>query len=135
MRFKFTIPGILFGKKVNPVPYTRTTQRQMWVDKNYKRYQCWKGVVSGAFLAFLKENNIDNKPYLKNWLQFKKPINPIKKFRMDIMIYFKDKKHADSDNVYKGISDSLFINDKYISGSMDFDYDKENPRVEVEIEI
>lgn len=50
------------------------------------------------------------------------------------MVFYKDKRHGDTDNVAKGINDSIFqkpLNDKYIAGSYDFDYDKDNPRVEI----
>ncbi len=36
-------------------------------------------------------------------------------------------------NIFKTIADSLFTCDKFVIGSFDFDYDFQNPRVEVEI--
>ena len=55
--------------------------------------------------------------------------------------YFATGVHCDPENVRKGISDALFYGcsgpgDKYCGGSFPPPlYDKENPRVEVEIEI
>lgn len=49
------------------------------------------------------------------------------------MTYFANDSRSDPDNVQKGVADALFKNDKYVAGSYDFAFDKENPRVEVEI--
>ena len=59
---------------------------------------------------------------------------PKKKYYVHIVAYYKDFTHGDTDNVAKGINDAIFqkpLNDKYISGSYDYFYDKEKPRVEV----
>lgn len=115
---KFTIPT-----QKNAVPYMRTTQKQKYRDKNYPRYLAWKAYVRTRFIQ--KTNKYPHQVFKKN-----------QKYYMDIKIYFYDKTHGDSDNVYKGINDALFnepLNDKYIAGSFDFFYDKENPRVEVSI--
>ena len=59
-----------------------------------------------------------------------------KKYYVDVVAYYKDKKHGDTDNVAKGINDAIFqkpLSDKYVAGSYDFFYDKENPRVEIKI--
>lgn len=107
----------------NPVPYKRTTQKQMFVDKRYKIYTNWKAHVVATFIK-------EFKTYPKN--VFKPKI----KYYVDIIVYYKDMTHGDTDNVFKGILDALFakpLNDKYIAGSMDYFYDKENPRVEIKI--
>lgn len=60
-----------------------------------------------------------------------------KKYHVKIMAYYKNKVHGDTDNVAKGINDAIFkkpLSDKYIAGSYDFDYDNQNPRVEITIE-
>lgn len=107
----------------NPVPYKRTTQRQKYVCKEYKKYNDYKSAIIRDFTKV-----------------YKKPPSLIlekdRKYYLDITIFYKDKTHGDSDNVFKGIADALFqkpLNDKYIAGSFDFFYDKANPRVEVEI--
>ncbi len=114
----FTIPT-----QGNAVPYKRTTQRQKWCDENYKKYQAFKKNVRELFIFI----------YGKYPHQV---FNKGEKYYLDIKIYFYDKKHGDSDNVFKGIADAIFakpLNDKNIAGSFDFFYDKENPRVEVKI--
>lgn len=106
---------------INPVPYKRTTQRAKFADKEYKKYQQWKLKVVGEFIKEFKTY-----PH--------RVFEPKTKYYVDIIIYYKDKTHGDSDNVFKGILDAIFakpLNDKYICGSMDYFYDKENPRVEI----
>ena len=59
-----------------------------------------------------------------------------KKYFVDVVCYYKDKKHGDTDNVAKGVNDALFakpLSDKYIAGTYDYYYDKENPRLCVRI--
>lgn len=109
---KFTIPG-------QPVGYTRQTYWQARIGNlpHVKRYRAWKEFVRICSL------------------QVKFNRNPIDKIRLDVMIYFKNKKHPDPENVRKGIQDALFENDKYVIGCYDFDYDKDDPRCEVEINM
>lgn len=115
---KFTV-----NHDTNPVPYKRTTQRQKFTDDGYKVYIAWKQKVILAFASTFG----------------KLPHQILKKdtkYYVNIIAYYKDKKHADTDNVAKGINDSLFskpLSDKFVAGSYDFFYDKENPRVEIEI--
>jgi len=107
-----------------PVPYKRTTQNSKWTDANYKRYQCYKDAI---VLAFLEQCE-------GNWNHIK-PLTTVRgqKTKVELMIYFKNFAHGDSDNVMKGLLDALFECDKYVSGSFDFDYDRINPRIEVKI--
>lgn len=119
---KITVKGNQEDVKGNPIPYHRTTQGSYW-NKSSKRYNAWKNHVVNAYCDQTGTKDDGKKPVKKS----------VERYNMDIMVYFKDKTHADSDNVFKGIADALFENDKYLSGSFDFDYDKENPRVEVEI--
>ena len=116
---KFTV----YCNDCNPVPYKRTTQRQKYVDKNYKQYLIWKSIVWQQFA-----DQIGDRPDLI--------LDKSKKYYVGIVAYYKDKKHGDTDNVAKGINDAIFqkpLSDKYVSGSYDYSYDKNNPRVEVEI--
>ncbi len=119
MSFNFVVPT-----DKNAVPYKRTTQRQKWCDKRYMKYLQFKDLVRTCFVGtFCKYPH----QILKN----------NQKYKMDIKIYFYDKTHGDSDNVFKGIADAIFtkpLNDKYLCGSFDFFYDKEDPRVEVSIQ-
>ena len=114
---KFTIIG-------QPIGYKRTTQRGKFCDEDYHRYQAYKSHVVNCFLE----------QCTGDW-GHPKPLTTVKgqKTRVDIMIYFKDFTHGDSDNITKAILDSLFAIDKFCSGSFDFDYDAVNPRVEVVI--
>ena len=67
----------------------------------------------------------------------RKPIKAVAwKQRMDLMIYYADETHPDSDNVFKGIADALFMNDKHVVGSFDYEHDREGGgRVEVTIHL
>lgn len=105
----------------NPVPYKRTTQRAKYKDKEYARYLKWKELIMRYFI--LKFNKYPHQIFKKNH-----------KYYVNIVVYYKDKTHGDTDNIYKGVLDAIFakpLNDKYICGSMDYFYDKENPRVEI----
>ena len=126
--WNFSVSSKDFG---NPVPYKRTTQaeakRAAWAkDKkalDYRKYLNWKKYVRSCFIDFFDEP----------------PENILKKntkYYVEVMIYFKDKKGGDPDNIGKGIKDSIFakpLNDKYCSDRNDFAYDAENPRVEITI--
>lgn len=89
----------------NPLPYKRTTQRQKWVDEGYKKYQEWKSFI---LCEFFKQNKIT------------KQLSGA--YFVEVKMTFKDKKHADPDNVAKGINDAIFKNDKFVSGKYTFDY-------------
>ena len=119
---KFTIFGNQEDKKGNSIPYHRTTQGSYW-NAGSQRYLAWKNYVVKEFCKQTGVKDTSKKPILKS----------NDKIHVVMNIYFKDKTHADSDNIFKGIADSLFQNDKYVSGSFDFFYDANNPRVEVEI--
>lgn len=107
----------------NPVPYKRTTQRQKFVEKGYKRYIEYKNLIVAEFVKKYKclpSKILENKT----------------KYYVNVIAYYKDKTHADTDNVAKGVNDAIFqkpLNDKYIAGSYDFFYDKEDPRLEITI--
>jgi hypothetical protein len=58
---------------------------------------------------------------------------PRKKVFMDVMIYFSCGRHGDPENIRKGVQDAIYIQDRMVAGSVDFAYDRDNPRVEVEI--
>lgn len=107
----------------NPVPYKRTTTRQKYKDPDYQKYYMWKNIVISRFALTYKKMP----PMI---------LKKDQKYYVDVMIYFKNKKHGDPDNIAKGINDAIFVkplSDKYVAGSYDFAYDKENPRVEIKI--
>lgn len=91
----------------NPLGYHRTTQQSKWNDAS-QRYEAWKSYVQGCYndagLPF--ENPIEEKPLTTS------AENPM---RMDIEIEFSsDGRRPDPDNVFKGIADALFKNDKHL---------------------
>ena len=132
MLHSFTIYGNQEDTKGNPIPYLRTTQGTQWT-KAAIRYSQWKAFVRICLIDSLQGIPKDNVLWCvaKNnkAIEFTKT-----KSEMQLQIFFSNKAHADPDNIFKGIADALFVNDKLLSGSFDFGYDKENPRVEVRIE-
>lgn len=132
---KFTIYGNHENEAGNPIPYTRTTQKGKWGAK-YQRYVMWKSHVQDAFLKAFpgKENTDMRRVWNKNFLNFNKPIALRKdeKVKMSIMITFVGERRGDPDNIFKGIADALFANDKNVAGNIDFQ-SGEKGKVEVEI--
>jgi hypothetical protein len=63
------------------------------------------------------------------------PFPAYTKPRVDCMIFFKNNRRPDPENVRKGIVDAIFRDDKNVIGAYDFEFDRENPRVEVEITL
>jgi len=50
---------------------------------------------------------------------------------MNIQIFWHGENHGDPDNVFKGIADALFADDKHLDGSFNSQHQKGDPRVEV----
>ena len=91
----------------NPVPYKRTTQRAKFVSEDYKKYCAWKKLLA---TEFRKQNGV---------------ILALRgRYYVEVVATYKDKTHGDTDNVAKGVNDALFANDKYVSGSYEFQYGK-----------
>lgn len=101
----FTVSGNQENALANPIPYFRTTQGSTW-SKGAVRYSEWKQYVQKCFET---QNNLKAK--------VGKPIELSKKrtATMDIAIEWSNDAHADCDNIYKGIADALFTNDKFIT--------------------
>lgn len=120
---RFTIPGPPVGYlrmtqgqvKLMRIPRHKLTPQSVKVRDRIQRYFDYKELAS--FCGFR--------------LKFDR--SPKKRILLHAMIYFKDKKHPDPENVRKGIQDALFTSDKYVAGCYDFEYDPDNPRVEIEI--
>ena len=107
----------------NPVPYKRTTSRQKFVDKNYKKYMEYKNLIIAEFVEKYRR-------YPHQMLDIED------KLYVHVKAYYKDKTHGDTDNVAKGVNDAIFqkpLNDKYVAGCYDFDYDPIDPRLEIHI--
>jgi hypothetical protein len=119
--YKFCIVGNQENANANPIPYHRTTQGSFW-NKGSKRYKAWKEYVVDCCIEQLGIRRAELMEDALKW----KPFTTTKenRARMDIVITFTDFKHSDSDNVFKGIADALFVQDKFLSGSFDFKYGK-----------
>lgn len=130
----FTIKGNHENQKGNPVPYVRYTQGGHWKPQA-KRYNEWKDYVRTAFLDALEGKN-KSIATVAIW-HHQKPVILLnnQKAEMDIKTFWKNHAHGDPDNIWKGIADALFQNDKNLDGSFESEVDPENPRVEVKITI
>lgn len=144
LKIDFTINGNQDDPSGNPMGYKRMLNHS-W-RKDSVRYTEWLAFVRMEYLRKTSnppiivdspdENNGKNLQ-MRVALQ-RTQIKPIqirhRKAKMNIKITYKDRTHADSDNVFKGIADALFEQDKYLSGSFDFEYG-ERGKVEIEIII
>jgi len=123
---KFTILTDHLPNK-NPLGYTRTTQRAKF-DPKYRQYEEWKDWV---WITFIQQ--------VGNTYR----IPDKQKFFLSVTIYYHNDRRSDPSNVFKGIEDALgdsknkgkrlYKNDKWATGSFDFSFDTQNPRVECEI--
>lgn len=120
---KFIVAG-------NPIPFSRTTQRGKFVSPQWKRYADYKTKIVAVFLNAI-ENDVDKRKFVYNYQMHGKPIVITEKVYVLSVAYFADKRHGDMDNIQKGVQDALFVSDKEIVGAYNFDYDSNNPRLEV----
>lgn len=109
----FRIVGNQEDRAGNPIPYTRTMRFSK--AHSAKRYFAWQHHVRAAFIGSL------NGKVLTAFARERQPIvlEDLHAF-MDIIICFDGENHGDSDNVWKGIADSLFFNDKHVAGSFEY---------------
>lgn len=129
---KFTIDGNQEDPEGNPLAYHRSTQAGQWKPAT-RRYNAWKQYVISEFY--------NTYPKLipraaNNLLRLLKPLSTSKegKVIMNLKIHWCSNLHGDPDNIFKGIADALFDNDKYLVGSFDYVTDPKRPgRVEVEL--
>ncbi len=117
-RYAFTISGNHEHHDGNPIPYTRTTQNSQWTDKAI-RYRDWKEYVQKAFFEYLK-SAVPSREYNLMELASLKKGKPIEvkedeNIAVFIEVYWKNNAHSDLDNVFKGIADAMFVNDKPIN--------------------
>jgi len=128
MEFKFIVEG-------QPVPYTRTTQKQKWVDKRWQKYIDYRAKIQVAFFKSVETHPM-KKYFATSMVTKNKPLDTKEtKIYVSIKMFFANRQHGDPDNIMKGILDALFVSDKYCAGTFDFEYDKDAPRVEVKIEL
>ena len=128
---QFIVTTSQFPNK-NPRGYTRTTQRSKGFNEKALEYEQWKAYVAKCFKDQCGDLRVPDKK-----------VNVLR-----MMIYFYNNRRCDPSNVFKGIEDAiadkyhsdigyteqrLYKNDRYTIGSFNFDFDKENPRVEIEI--
>jgi Holliday junction resolvase RusA-like endonuclease len=131
---QFTIKGNPDDWHGNPVPYVRVVGRALWLPVA-RKYAAWKSYVRKSFFAeypayVMYDGNkllTDTPPFITKASE---------KARMDIKIFWMNGLHADPDNVFKGIADALFKNDKFLDGSFESDYATDSRgRVEVSITL
>jgi len=137
MIIKFLIEGTPDDPTGNPIPYTRTTQAAAKFSPRYKRYQRWCAWVQSAFLKQNPDKTGLGK-YTLMMFRHGKPIllPPDVSAKVDIKILWKNKATPDGDNVFKGILDALFVNDKHVRGSYDYALSPDKKgMVEVQIEF
>lgn len=95
-QFAFTIYGNQANPKGNPIPYHRATQKSFW-NKGSKRYAAWKIYVR-ASAGMVAPRTIPEECYIST----------------SMSILWANNAHGDADNVFKGIMDSIFENDKEV---------------------
>lgn len=143
MNLEFEIVGTHAGD-FHALPKIKLTKAQQWTDKA-QQYAGWKRHVQAAFFQAAKQNKIEQSD-AQRLVQFclyppeitgKKPItlHPEAYARMDIDIGFKNRKHADPENIFGSIADALFHNDVRLRGSFDFTENEPKARVRVRITI
>jgi hypothetical protein len=115
----FTVPG-------PPVGYTRTTQRQQWVDERWKRYREFKKKVWRIARSADRRKQLAALDACEH------------KWFLEIEIWYRSDarggryKRPDPTNVLNGVIDAIFSEDRNVIGSVrDFHIDPENPRIEV----
>ncbi len=125
----FTIKGNPEDLEGNPVPYVRVVGRALWLP-NAKRYHAWKEYARSVLYR--------NYPEYSGRSENPQPFTTkaSEKGRMDIKIFWVNGIHADPDNVFKGLADALFKNDKYLDGSFESRYAPDGRgRVDVSITL
>lgn len=120
--YVFTIKGNHDDPVGNAIPKLKMTGRQHWMPKA-QSYVRWKAHVVNAFSSRTKMvNKIDlGNDSLKEGKKKPIVIPEGKKAYMHLMIFWKDNRRADPENVFGSIADALFENDKYLAGSFDFE--------------
>ncbi len=133
-KITFLIKGNQDDWHGNPVPYVRVVKRALWLPQA-RRYNAWKSYVRRSFYGDYPEYLMSaGKNLLTNILPL--TTNSADRARMDIRIYWRNGIHGDPDNIFKGIADALFTNDKFLDGSFETHYSPDGKgRVEIDITL
>ena len=131
---QFTIKGNPDDWHGNPVPYVRVVGRALWLPAA-RKYAAWKSYARKSFFAeYPAYVMYDCKRLLTDLQPFTTKAS--EKARMDLKIFWMNGLHADPDNIFKGIADALFENDKFLDGSFESDHAADSKgRVEVSITL
>lgn len=139
MNIAFTIKGNQEDPHGNPLPKIKKTRNSYWT-KEAQRYAAWKRYVQLQFLGAVRSQIGPDE-----WNKAKRRIacgeKPIAlpqgaKASMRLKILWKNRAHADPENVFGSIADALFQNDKNLAGSFDFESAGDGiGRVEAEIAV
>ena len=130
----FTIKGNQEDNEGNPIPYVRVVSRALWLP-NAQRYYAWKESVRNSFFKGYPEYVSYNDRHL---IVDDEPLTTkaSERARMDIKIFWRNGVHGDPDNIFKGIADSLFKDDKFLDGSFESCHASDGRgKVEVKITI
>ncbi len=143
MTIRFTILGNHEDPHGNPVPYQRALNFA-W-RKASARYMDWleyvrdeyRRAMTTANFPVVIDDDVANGAKLAKITGSAHPIRLKKCFaKMNLKIYWANNAHGDPDNVFKGIADALFQNDKNLDGSFESHMaDDGRGRVEAEIII
>lgn len=130
---KFSVFGTHAGLDKNPQPKIRLTTKQSWTPRALD-YSKWKSHVASRYLdKKYPDNKIPNDVALS-----KKPIimDKTQKAFMHLHIVWASEAHGDPENVFGSIADALFLSDKHLAGSFDFEHSKnKRSRVDITIQI
>jgi hypothetical protein len=104
----------------NAVGYERMTQRSKRKDPAARRYLAWQKFIQIHWIT-----------------QTRKPL-PKKKngyYRLDVICYIKGCRHADPENVRKGIQDALFqvSGDRHVVGMVEMFHVTGNPKLTISV--
>lgn len=142
MTLIFTIYGNHLSHTGNPIPKVKLTFKQQWTP-TAQRYAAWKEYVQQAYhdrmmVLGLKVfiHDIPRALTLKTLSRrYLKPLD-VKEASMHLKIYWANETHADPESIFGSIADALFVDDKHVSGSFEYEHCPESKgRVEVTITI
>lgn len=127
---------IEFDPQGHPLPKLRMTGGQSWKPE-VKRYMAWKAHVAQSFLEALRKTRpVIYAAALMRTSYGAKPVPSFpEKASMTVIAYYRNRKHADTENVFGSVADALFENDNNLVGNFDFELTDADPRVVVTLEL